>query len=110
MKAPTFALNTSRVESSESGVNRDTTEGKCNVDLIWDGPMLMRWAWLLTKGVDARGKRNWMNASSPEDLERFQESASRHFAQWRAGETDEDHAAAIFFNVNGVEYTKARLL
>lgn len=103
-------IKTKRVEASPTGVNRDTTEGKCNVGLIYDGPMLLRWAWLLTRGVETRGKRNWLNASSPEDLERFQESSDRHYTQWRYGEEDEDHAAAVFFNMNGVEYTKARLL
>jgi hypothetical protein len=27
---------------------------------------------------------------------------------WFNGETDEDHAAALFFNVNGVEYLKEK--
>jgi NDP-sugar pyrophosphorylase family protein len=102
-------IRTTRVEASESGVMRDTTEGKLNSLLVRDGPMFKRWALLLTRGVSVRGKRNWMNASTPEDLERFRESATRHFEQWLDGEEDEDHAAAIFFNVNGAEYTKARL-
>lgn len=104
-----FALRTREVIESESGVRRDTNEGKTNWLLVFDGPMLRRWADLLTKGVTARGRRNWMNAATEDDLERFRESAARHFAQWVAGETDEDHAAAVIFNINGAEFTRARL-
>jgi hypothetical protein len=43
------------------------------------------------------------------EYERFQESAARHFEQWLEGENDEDHAAAVFFNINGAEYVKAKL-
>lgn len=101
-----FDLRTTRVETSASGVVRDTDEGKLQPILTRDGPMYLRWVRHLTRGITARGKRNWMNASTPDDLERFRESAARHFDQWLAGETDEDHAAAVFFNINGAEYVK----
>src|SRR5690606_21266015 len=42
-------------------------------------------------------------------LDRAKSSAFRHFMQWFNGETDEDHAAAIFFNVQAVEYIKGRM-
>ena len=29
--------------------------------------------------------------------------------QWLAGESDEDHAAAIIFNLNGAEHVRGRL-
>jgi hypothetical protein len=105
----TFALKTTEVQRSASGVHRDTTEGKTNYLLVRDGPMFERWAILLTKGIEARGKRNWMNAATEEDLDRFRESFARHAEQWLNGETDEDHAAAMFFNINGAEYVQARL-
>ncbi len=109
---PGFAggLKTVRAEEQASGVVRDTDENKVNYDLIYDGPMVLRWAAHLTLGVSARGKRNWMKANSPEDQERFRESASRHFNQWRDGKLDEDHAAALFFNVNGHEYVRGLLI
>jgi hypothetical protein len=42
-------------------------------------------------------------------LERFKSSAMRHFMQWVSGEEDEDHAAAVLFNINAAEYTKSKL-
>ncbi len=71
--------------------------------------MLDRWARHLTTGEATRGKRNWMNAHTPEDLERFRESAVRHFFQWYWGVNGEDHAAATFFNMNGAEYKVEKL-
>jgi hypothetical protein len=49
-----------------------------------------------------------MKASGDSESERFKESAVRHFFQWLNGDVDEDHAAAVFFNINGFEYVKAR--
>lgn len=102
-------IKTTRVEPSASGVMRDTTEGKVNYLLAFDGPMLERWAAHLTRGVAVRGKRNWMNAATEEDLERFRESFARHAIQYLRGDTDEDHVAAMFFNLNGAEYVRERL-
>ena len=104
-----FALKTTEVVQSASGVRRDTDAGKPQPILCFDGPMFDRWADLLTKGIAHRGKRNWMNGREQADLERFEESAVRHFRQWLRGDTDEDHAAAVFFNINGFEYVKQQL-
>lgn len=93
----------------ESGMVRDVTEGKVDFSLILDGPMFDRWAAHLTKGAQKYSKRNWMLASGDGEYNRFKESALRHFLQWYRGETDEDHAAAVFFNINGAEYVKDKL-
>lgn len=90
----------------ESGMVRDTSEGKADYSLVYDGPMLDRWAVHLSKGADKYTPRNWMLARGEEEMARFRASAARHFAQWMNGETDEDHAAAVFFNINGFEYVK----
>jgi hypothetical protein len=95
--------------SFESGMVRDTAAGKTDYTLIVDGPMLERWAVHLTKGAAKYAKRNWMQANGQAELERFMESAMRHFLQWFRGETDEDHASAVFFNVNGAEFVKGKL-
>lgn len=50
-----------------------------------------------------------MKAAGLEEMERFRESAARHFFQWMRGDTDEDHAAAVVFNLNGYEYVKDKL-
>lgn len=93
----------------DSGMVRDVTTGKINYALVFDGPMLERWAAHLTKGAVKYEDRNWMRATGPLELERFRESAARHFVQWMRGDVDEDHAAAVLFNLNGYEWLKARL-
>ena len=91
----------------ESGMVRDVTEGKIDYLLVRDGPMYERWAQHLTAGARKYAKRNWMQANSAEEYERFQESAIRHFEAWIRGERDEDHAAGVFFNINGAEYVES---
>lgn len=95
-------------EEFSSGMVRDTADNKDNAALVKDGPMYKRWVRHLTNGAKKYAKRNWMKASGEAELERFRESAQRHFDQWFAGERDEDHAAAVFFNINGAEYVKDR--
>lgn len=93
----------------ESGMVRDTTEGKTDYSLALDGPMFFRWAVHLTKGAVKYAKRNWMQANGQAEYERFRESALRHFLQWYKGDIDEDHASAAFFNINGAEYVKEKM-
>ena len=87
-----------------SGMQRDVTTGKIDYALVYSGPMLRRWAEHLTKGAAKYDRNNWLKACGPEERERFRISAARHFHQWMGGEKIEDHAAAVFFNINGVEY------
>lgn len=101
-------------EEFTSGMVRDTADGKVKYTLVLNGPMLERWAVHLTKGEakyppDPDGTANWTKASGIRELLRFRESALRHLVQWLCGDTDEDHAAAVFFNVNGHEYVKSRM-
>jgi hypothetical protein len=93
----------------ESGMVRDTQEGKTQYLLAFSGPMFDRWAQLLTRGAIKYSADNWMKANGPDELRRFKESATRHFIQWLRGDLDEDHAAAVYFNINGAEYVKDRL-
>ena len=93
----------------ESGMVRDGSEDKLDWSLVYDGPMLERLARHLTKGAKHYSPRNWMKANGLEEQARFRESAARHFAQWMRGDTNEDHAAAVFFNINGYEYVTGRL-
>ena len=98
-----------RVESP-SGMFRDVEDGKVDYTLVLDGPMFERWAVHLTKGAIKYDKRNWMKADSLDELTRSERSAIRHTIQWLRGDLDEDHAAAIFFNVNLAEFIKAQRL
>ena len=98
----------------DSGMVRDVTTGKPEIHRVYDGPMLERWAMHITKGgikyPDVKpGVPNWTLADGEEELARFKNSAARHFFQWMRGDTDEDHAAAVFFNLNGYEYLKLKL-
>lgn len=97
----------------KSGMRRDTQEGKPRYDLVipldQEDHMFKRWAMLLERGMAKYGYRNWELASSVEEMIRFQASAFRHFVQWQNGETDEDHAAAVFFNIQAYEYVKDKL-
>lgn len=92
-----------------SGMVRDTDTNKTYWALVASGPMLRRWAVHLTGGARKYARDNWMLASGEEELARFRESAFRHFIQWYYGETDEDHAAAVYFNINGAEFVKEKL-
>lgn len=91
------------------GMVRDVEDNKTDYTLILDGPMFDRWAEHLTKGARKYSARNWMKAEGAVERERFKRSALRHFIQWFRGETDEDHASAVFFNINGAEYVTSKL-
>ena len=101
--------------SYASGMVRDTNEGKPRFDLIlpkgipFVKQMLTRWAMLMARGAEKYTERNWEKAEGQEELDRYHESAFRHLMQWIAGETDEDHAAAVMFNVTAGEYVKERM-
>lgn len=95
-------------EEFKGGMVRDTAEGKINYALVNDGPMLKRWAQHLTAGAKKYAKRNWMLAEGQEEYDRAKESAFRHFMQWFNDENDEDHGAAVMFNINEVEYLKLK--
>lgn len=97
-------------EEFASGMVRDTSEDKVMYDLVLDGPMFERLARHLTGGAKKYAVRNWMQAKGPEELERFRASAIRHFIQWWNSDFDEDHAAAVMFNINGAEYVRDKLL
>ena len=108
-KAEWVTRDSGNREYYESGMQRDVTEGKTKWHLITSGPMLKRWAELLTRGAEKYSDDNWMKANSFDEYARFRESAFRHFMQWYYGHDDEDHAAATMFNLNGAEYVKERL-
>lgn len=98
-----------------SGMRRDSQEGKPYFGLIltklqpYEEQMLTRYAALLARGAVKYDARNWENGDSEEELERAKESLLRHTIQLLAGETDEDHAAAVWFNTQAVEYFRWRI-
>lgn len=95
-------------EEYNSGMRRDTQEGKPDYTLIHI-PFLRRLANHLVLGAKKYGENNWMLASSPEELKRFKKSALRHMMQWLEGDMDEDHMAAVCFNLMAAEYVKEKI-
>lgn len=98
-------------EALANGMVRDTAEDKADWTLIFDGPLIKRYMELLGRGAKKYNPRNWMLALTSgyegaayfKTQARFAESALRHFMQWFVGDTNEDHAAAVVFNMNGFE-------
>lgn len=110
---PPIVKDSGERKTFSSGSVRDTETGKIKWSRITFGPMLRRWAQHLTtaevKYPDvAPGVPNFTLIESEEEYFRYKESAFRHFMSWFFNETDEDHAAATFFNINGVEIIKAK--
>lgn len=99
----------------EGGGMRDSQNGKPRFDLLlpegvpFERQYLTRVAKLMAKGAEHYEDRNWEKFNDKEALNRAKSSAFRHFMQWITGEDDEDHAAAIFFNVMAAEYVKERI-
>jgi hypothetical protein len=100
LKVPT------EVKKFETGAVRSSSEGRGRFDLI-PFEMLERWAVLMEKGSVARGERNWEKGMA---LVGYISSAFRHLIALARGKRDEDHAAALFFNIAGFEWTRARIL
>ena len=92
-------------EEYETGMVRDTQDGKPRFDLIvpkgvpYEAQFLTRIAELMTRGAVKYGDRNWEKAHTQEEMDRFLASADRHLKQYQCHEVDEDHAAAVFFNL-----------
>jgi len=98
-----------------TGMVRDISEDKPRFDLIipkdckYTESLIYRWSMLMSRGAKKYSARNWEKANTKEELDRFKESAFRHFIQWYTGEVDEDHASAVMFNLQGAEYVKSRI-
>lgn len=101
-------------EDYASGMRRDTQEGKPDFSLLFPeipylAQPMTRLAALMERGAAKYGRRNWQLACSDEEMERFKASAFRHFVQWLCGEEDEDHMAAVMFNLIAAEHTRYQM-
>jgi len=98
----------------DSGMVRDSEAGKPRFDLLFplDIPfkeqMMTRFADLMERGARKYDERNWEKARGEEELQRYRSSALRHLIQWLTDEDDEDHAAAVMFNILAGETVLAR--
>jgi hypothetical protein len=87
---------------------RDTQDGKPRYDLIPLGP-LRRLADLYARGAEKYGENNWQLATGQEELTRFKASAFRHLIDWLNGDVEEDHAAAVCWNVFSAMWLESNL-
>lgn len=91
-----------------TGMIREPSTDKPRYDLVWK-PGLKRVAMVMAHGASKYSPRNWELASTQEELDRFLESANRHFEQFFAGEVDEDHGAQCVFNIFGAMMVREKL-
>lgn len=70
---------------------------------------LWRLAEHMTKGASKYERDNWKKGCTQQELDGFRDSAFRHFLQWLDGESDEDHMAAVCFNMWASEHVKENL-
>jgi hypothetical protein len=98
-----------------SGMTRDTQDGKARFDYLvaenvpYDAQFLTRIALHMERGFDKYGHRNWEQANSEVEVDRFKSSAFRHLMQWLCGDREEDHAAAVVFNLLAAETTAYKI-
>jgi hypothetical protein len=95
-----------------SGMVRDQDQDKPAFHLIlpkdvpFEDQMLTRLAALYTRGAVRYGGRNWELSCTEEDEEHIAGSLFRHVIHLLCGDTDEDHAAAVMWNVNALELAR----
>jgi hypothetical protein len=85
-----------------TGSVRDTREGKGRFDLIPTYPM-RRLARHFENGAKKYGERNWEKG---QPLSRYLDSAERHLMAVKDGDWDEDHEAAVIWNMMAFLATK----
>ncbi|MFJ2420677.1 dATP/dGTP diphosphohydrolase domain-containing protein [Streptomyces brevispora] len=101
-QANTAAIQQPQFETKDSGQRAEFSSGmQHEPDVGWP-----RFDLLVPQKYS---ERNWEKADSPAELERMKASAFRHFMQWFTGEGDEDHAAAVVFNLLAAETTTYRI-
>ena len=83
----------------------------CHLAMLDNDPddFFARWAALMARGAKKYGEENWRKADGEAELKRFKASAKRHFYQLKVGCIDEDHGAAVAFNIAGAEMVTAKL-
>jgi len=87
-------------EEFDSGARRDTQDGKPRYDLIPPGP-LKRLAELYARGAEKYDEHNWTKGMP---ISRYLASLMRHPEQYREGDTEEDHLAAVVWNAMAIMY------
>lgn len=89
----------------KTGAQRDNDDGKPRLSLI-PTKELLRVAVHYTNGGKKYGFENWKKGMKTSV---YYDSAQRHLLKWWSGETDEDHLAAVVWNVLGAMWTEQNL-
>jgi len=85
---------------------REAKDSKLNYLSYLTPEVLERYAQHMKKGEQRHGRSNWKKGGYPQ--KEYLESAMRHLvALWR-GDTDEDHAASVIFNMIGYMHEDER--
>ncbi len=101
MAKKTFVTKDSgKRQNFETGMVRDTQEGKPRYDLI---PVegLRRLADLYARGAEKYDDDNWKKG---QPFSRVYASLFRHMMAWREGDRSEDHMAAVAWNAMAIMY------
>ena len=102
-------------QSWDSGMVRDTNEGKTDFTYLvmpgvpYEDQPLHRLMGLYMRGAEKYSRDNWTKANSPEELQRFKESAFRHWMMYLSGDREEDHLAAFIWNGFCIMYLEQKL-
>lgn len=79
----------------ETGAQRDTGDGKLRMSLL-PQQELMRVMKRYLDGAEKYGENNWVKGMP---LSVYYDSAMRHLMEWWSGDDNEDHAAAVVWNM-----------
>lgn len=107
--------DTGQRTSYSNGMMREVNPDKPAFDLLlprgvrYEDQLITRFAVQMTKGAKKYAPRNWELGIGIDEYERAKASAFRHMMQWLTDENDEDHAAAVLFNIMQAEYIRIKL-
>lgn len=101
---------------NEAGFVKEPDDGRPDLSWLFEveglelvpRELIERVALHYARGAQKYAPDNWRKGTDEGALARFRRSLTRHIFQWFRGETDEDHAAAITFNVWAVEINSSR--
>lgn len=88
-----------------TGAQRDFDTGKPRLSLV-PTDELLRIAEHYRRGGEKYGFGNWKKGMKTSV---YYDSAQRHLLKWWRGDTDEDHLAAVVWNVMGAMWTEKNL-
>lgn len=72
--------------------------------------MITRLSFLMARGAEKYGDRNWEKGCGIEEYVRARTSAARHLGEWIGGLQDgQDHASAVLFNLISADYFAWRM-